>query len=78
MPKDPNEIGALWTKTSSHGEYMTGTVNGQPVVCFKNNSENSKAPAWRVLKVTPRASDATPPTAHDSRPAVVDDDPLGF
>ena len=36
-PNDPNEIGALWIKTGARGDYMTGTINGQPVVLFKND-----------------------------------------
>lgn len=53
--KDPNEIGALWSKTSARGEYMTGTINGVKVVCFKNDRKSSeKQPDWRVLKSQPR------------------------
>lgn len=50
------ELGALWVKTSSRGEYMTGTINGVKVVVFKNDrkGDNEKAPDWRVLKSTPR------------------------
>lgn len=57
MPNDPNEIVALWLKTSSRGEYMTGTINGQPVVVFRNDrkADGSKAPDWRVLKPKPKA-----------------------
>ena len=70
MPKDPNEIGALWLKSGSKGEYMTGTINGVAVVCFRNKSDNEKAPQWRVLKSQPR--DAKPEPAmntnvHDHR-----------
>ncbi len=65
--KDPNEIGALWEKKSSKGVYMTGTINGVAVVCFRNSrgENNEKAPQWRVLKPKPRedtgpARDADP------------------
>lgn len=56
--RDPNEIGALWLKSGSKGEYMTGTINNQPVVLFRNSrkAEGSKAPDWRVLKSKPRES----------------------
>lgn len=49
MEKNPDEIGAK-------GEYMTGTINGQPVVLFRNDRkpEGSKQPDWRVLKSKPR------------------------
>lgn len=52
--KNPDDLGALWSKTGSKGEYLTGEINGVKVVCFRNNSENPKAPAWRVLKSKPR------------------------
>lgn len=46
-----DSIGALWVKTSSKGEYLTGTVNGVRVVCFKNTKKTSdKQPEWRVLR----------------------------
>lgn len=60
--RDPNEIGALWSKTSARGEYFTGTVNGQAVVVFRNDRKapGSKAPDWRVMKPKPKD-----PTAGD-------------
>lgn len=56
MAKDPNEIGALWIKTGARGEYFTGSVNGEPVVIFKNlhKPEGSKQPDYRVLKPKPK------------------------
>ena len=56
MPNDPNEIGALWSKTSARGEYMTGTIHGERVVLFRNDRKEagSKAPDWRVLKAKPK------------------------
>ncbi len=61
--KNPDELGALWLKDGAKGPYMTGTINGQAVVCFKNKSDNPKAPAWRVLKSRPKA-DVQPTDAH--------------
>lgn len=61
--KNPSDLGALWIKTSARGDYMTGVVNGQPVVCFKNDTkaEGSKQPDWRVMR--PRAkADVAPAT----------------
>ena len=53
--RDPNELGALWMKESAKGEYMTGTINGVKVVCFKNTRKTSdNQPDWRVLKSQPR------------------------
>ena len=68
--KNPDELGALWTRTGGRGEYMTGTINGVKVVCFANDKRgNEKAPDWRVLKSKPRearAETATPPDLDDS------------
>lgn len=55
MPKNPDELGALWTKQGAKGEYMTGMVNGQAVVCFKNDRKTGNQPDWRVLKSKPAA-----------------------
>lgn len=52
--RDPNEIGALWSRESAKGEYLTGEVNGVRVVCFRVTSGSDKAPTWRVLKSQPR------------------------
>lgn len=59
--KNPDELGALWIKTSARGEYMTGTVNGEPVVLFRNDKKapGSKAPDWRVMR--PKAKPAAAP-----------------
>ena len=53
--KDPNDLGALWLKSGPKGEYMTGTINGQPVVVFRNTKKvaGSKQPDFRVLRPTP-------------------------
>jgi hypothetical protein len=52
--KNPDELGALWVKSGAKGEYMTGEIAGVKVVCFRNQSDNPKAPAWRVLKSKPK------------------------
>ena len=53
--RDPNEIGALWAKTGSRGDYFTGTVNGSPIVVFRNDKKpGSKGPDWRILRPTPK------------------------
>lgn len=56
--KDPNELGVLWIKTSGRGEYMTWTINGEPVVVFRNEhkKDSNKAPDWRVMKPKPKAA----------------------
>ena len=52
--RNPDELGALWERTSAKGRYMTGEINGVKVVVFPNKSDNEKAPQWRVLKSKPR------------------------
>ena len=54
--KDENEIGSLWEHESAKGPYLTGTINGERVVLFKNSNKKpgSKAPDWRVLKSRPK------------------------
>ncbi len=72
--RDPNELGALWIKSSSRGEFMTGTINGVAVVVFKNDRKtSSNQPDWRVLKAQPRearqnASEPEPPPEDGSTP----------
>ena len=53
--KNEDELGALWVKSGAKGEYMTGTINGVPVVCFPTGKPaGSKQPDWRVLKSKPK------------------------
>ena len=56
--KDPNEIGALWTKQTKNGhDYFSGSINGQRIVVFKNwRKKNDKQPDWFVLRSTPQAN----------------------
>jgi uncharacterized protein (DUF736 family) len=65
--RNPDEVGALWEKTNQRGTYMTGTINGQPVVLFRNDRKapGSKQPDWRVLKAQPRAERASAPAPAD-------------
>ena len=88
--KDPNEIGALWVKTSASGkDYMTGNIDGiGPVVVFRAKP-SEKGPAWRVLKSKPKddaapreqryKNEPKPATNWPKSPSVVaDDEDLGF
>lgn len=63
VKKNEDEIGALWSKQSSRGEFFTGTILGQPVVVFAANSKSPKGPTWRILKAKPR--EAQPAQADD-------------
>jgi uncharacterized protein (DUF736 family) len=50
---DDRELGALWVNQKSDGtKYLTGTLNGEKVIIFKNKykEENAKAPDFRVYK----------------------------
>lgn len=58
--KDESECGALWEKTNTRGVYMTGTINGMPVVVFKNERKTGKQPDWRILKAKPKTTTAPP------------------
>jgi uncharacterized protein (DUF736 family) len=52
--KNPDELGALWEKSGAKGPYMTGTVNGEAVVVFRNDRKTGNQPDWRVMKSKPR------------------------
>jgi len=59
MPKNEDQLGALWIKESQKGPYLTGyiEVNGEKinVVCFKNQYKTEdKHPDWQILKSKPR------------------------
>ena len=68
------EHGALWIKTSTKGEYMTGsiTLGNQTVkvVAFKNtNKKNPNEPDWRILEskpLSPTSTTETPQTSNSS------------
>ena len=63
--QNPDELGALWIKKGAKGTYLTGTINGQAVVCFRNDrkAEGSNQPDFRVLKSKPamKRTDDPPP-----------------
>lgn len=52
--KPDDEIGALWEREGAKGTYMTGEINGERIVCFRNKSQSPKAPTWKVLKSKPK------------------------
>jgi uncharacterized protein (DUF736 family) len=60
MPQNPDELGALWIKSGQKGEYMTGTINGQEVVVWRNDRKTGNQPDWRVMKSRPRGERAQP------------------
>lgn len=52
--KNPDELGALWLKTGTRGDYMTGEISGVKVVLFPAKKTSDKSPDWRVMKSKPR------------------------
>jgi len=66
--RDPNEIGALWLKTSKNGkEFLSGKIDGRPVVVFKVEGKKSdKSPDYRVFLSQPREQ---APPAQENRPS---------
>lgn len=57
--KNPDEIGALWKKTSAKSQYLSGSleVNGQKIniVCFLNTRKQKESqPDYRILISRPR------------------------
>ena len=78
--KDPNEIGCLWLHEGPKGEYMSGEINGEKVVCWRSKSASPKAPTWNVLKSKPRETTATPPahTHNANAPRELNDDDIPF
>lgn len=59
MPSKDDELGALWAKSSAHGDYMTGTICGQRVVVFPNKYKNAdKQPDWKVYRSRPREEES--------------------
>ena len=57
MDTEKKDIGALWQKVSKQGKtYLSGTINGQRVVVFKNErkQDGERTPDWRIYPETPR------------------------
>jgi uncharacterized protein (DUF736 family) len=61
---DNRELGALWvnTKQGSGEKYLTGHINDEKVIVFKNKfkEENAKAPDFRVYKQKEMDGSAAP------------------
>lgn len=54
MSKD-DKIGALWVNEKNDNKYLTGEVNGEKVVIFKNGyKKNDTHPDWIVYKSKPK------------------------
>lgn len=72
MPRNPDELGALWQKTGKKGAWFSGTItiNGEkiPIVVFPNNyKESDKHPDWKILRSRPKGDQgrSAPPPASD-------------
>jgi uncharacterized protein (DUF736 family) len=73
VPRNPDELGALWSKSGKKGEYMTGTINGVNVVCFKNDRKEGNQPDWRVMKSKPKEERAAAPRSAETEPEFAPD-----
>jgi uncharacterized protein (DUF736 family) len=69
------EIGALWLNVNqkTQEKYLTGKVNGEKVILFKNKykSENEKAPDFRMYKQKDQDS---PSSSSQAKEESFDDD----
>lgn len=77
MPKDQNEIGALWIKNEgTRKEFLSGTVNGEPVVVFKNKFKKpgERTPDYRILKSQQQPKKQT----SEPEPEPITDDDVPF
>jgi hypothetical protein len=84
------KVGALWTKTSSRGEFMTGNIELKPeqiaelqsnggkmsVVVFRNQRKSGKQPDWAMLKARPRAEAQPNGMAWQGKPMTDEDVPF--
>ena len=75
--RDEKELGALWEQEGKHGTYMTGTINGEAVVLWRNTRKapGSKQPDWRVMKSQPKEERAPQDQARRAAGRPVFDDP---
>lgn len=75
--KDDTEIGALWEQQGRKGTYMTGKINGEAVVIFRNGNkaDGSNAPDWRVHK--PQKRERVPQTVPET-PQTINDADIPF
>jgi len=57
MEQENRKIGALWHKSGSRGDFMSGEliINEQkvPIVVFKRDKRSEKEPDWDILKSLP-------------------------
>ena len=91
MSEKDQKVGALWAKSSSRGEFMTGNIELTPeqiaelqanggkmsVVVFPNERKTGKQPDWAMLKARPR-TDAGQSTgmASEGKPMTDEDVPF--
>jgi len=77
MPRE-GEIGALWEKIGPNGPYLTGRINDEPVVVFRNVQKQGNQPDWRVMKPKPRVApaDGRKPAAKSETHLRTEDDDL--
>lgn len=87
------KVGALWVKSSSRGEFMTGNIELKPeqiaelqsnggkmlVVVFRNERKSGKQPDWAMLKARPRTdAGQRPGMAWEGKPMTDEDVPFAW
>lgn len=92
MSEKDQKVGALWAKSSSRGEFMTGNIemtteqiselqsNGgkMSVVVFRNERKSGKQPDWAMLKARPRAEAQSTGSAWEGKPMTDEDVPFAW
>lgn len=59
MPKDENEIGALWLKVRDGKKWLSGKIDGKSVVVFRiKDKKSDRQPDYRVLLAKKREGNA--------------------
>lgn len=57
--KNDDEIGALWIKQGSKGEFLAGHINDQQILVFPNSyKKNDRHPDYRIIKSRPKPQQA--------------------
>ncbi len=74
--KDPDELGALWLRTSAAGnEFMTGKIEGVGDVVVFRAKASEKGPTWRVMKSKPKDETAPREQRYKNQDKPLVDDP---
>lgn len=76
MPNNPDELGALWRKTSKTGAtFLSGQITIDrtvyQIVCFENTKKTSdRQPDFRILQSRPLEGQAAAPRVQEPKNAL--------